>query len=72
MSLGIEEIKKVLPQRDPFLFVDEIIELNDDSVRAGYTFKADNDVFKGHFPSEPVVPGVLLVECMAQTGAAAL
>ena len=56
-----------LPHRDPFLFIDNA-EIGADftSVRTWYTFKADEYFFKGHFPGNPIVPGVILLECMAQ------
>ena len=64
-----EDIKKVIPQREPFLFVDEIVSVEGDTLTAAYTFKEGDRVFAGHFPGDPVVPGVLLVEALAQAGA---
>ena len=65
-----DEIKKLLPHREPFLFVDSI-EINDDGTYTGYRKFTENDFFfKGHFPDYPVVPGVILVETMAQCGGA--
>lgn len=66
------EIKDILPHRKPFLFVDKIIEAKDDMIIAEYTYKEDEFFFKGHFPNYPIVPGVLLVEAMAQAGGAGL
>jgi 3-hydroxyacyl-[acyl-carrier-protein] dehydratase len=63
--------KKVLdlvPQQPPFRFIDEIIELSDEHVVGSYTFKKDEFFYKGHFPGNPVTPGVILVETMAQIG----
>jgi len=65
-----DEIKKLLPHREPFLFVDSI-DVNEDGTYTGYRKFTDNDFFfKGHFPDYPVVPGVILVETMAQCGGA--
>jgi len=63
-----DKIKSVLPQREPFLFVDEVTEV-EDGVRVVATKYLDPkaDFFKGHFPKNPVMPGVLTIEAMAQT-----
>lgn len=66
------EIEKLLPHRAPFLFVDEIIEADSEHVVAEKTFTKDEFFFRGHFPEYPVVPGVILVETMAQMGGAGL
>ena len=71
--LGIKEIEAIIPHRHPFLLVD-CIEEYEPGVRAvGYkcvTFR--EDFFKGHFPQEPVMPGVLIIEALAQVGAVAI
>ncbi len=59
----------ILPQQPPFLFVDEYLELDEKHCLAKYTFKEGEWFFKGHFPGNPIVPGVILIEAMAQTGA---
>ncbi len=66
--MDLTEIKRILPHREPFLFVDEILEINDKKIVARRTIKNDEYFFKGHFPSEAIMPGVLIVEAIAQTG----
>ena len=66
------EIENLLPHRDPFLFVDEIVEASNDKIIAKRVFAESEYFFKGHFPEYPVVPGVILVETMAQSGGAGL
>ena len=56
----------LLPQQEPFRFVDEILEMDDDHIVARYTFRPDADFYRGHFPGNPITPGVLLIEAMAQ------
>ena len=68
----MNEIEKLLPHRAPFLFVDRIIKTDKDEIIAEKTFTLDDCFFKGHFPEYPVVPGVILIETMAQAGGAGL
>ena len=63
-----EKIKTILPHRDPFLFIDEIREIGNDFIIGVKFVDSNEDYFKGHFPNEPVMPGVLQLETMAQTG----
>ena len=63
-----EKIKTILPHREPFLLIDEIREIGDDYIIGVKFVKEDEDYFKGHFPNEPVMPGVLQLETMAQAG----
>ena len=68
MKLGINEIKNFIPHRHPFLFIDEceILEKGK-KVIATRVFKDDEYFFHGHFPDNPIVPGVIIVEALAQT-----
>ena len=71
--LNKEEIKKIIPQREPFLMIDEVEEyVPGESCTAYKNVLPDEYYFKGHFPGNPVMPGVLIVEALAQTGAVAL
>ena len=63
-----EKIKTILPHREPFLFIDEIRELGPDYIIGTKFVSKEEDYFKGHFPEEPVMPGVLQLETMAQAG----
>ena len=60
------EVLSLIPQQEPFRFVDEITELSDERVAGTYRWRPDADFYRGHFPGNPITPGVLLIECMAQ------
>lgn len=67
MILNKEDIKKVIPHRDPMLLVDSVSELEPgESIVASFYVDPSREIFQGHFPDEPVFPGVYTVECMAQ------
>ena len=71
ISLNQDQIKEFIPHREPFLFIDTLIEIEKLKKATGVkTFTANDNFFRGHFPEQPVVPGVILVEMMAQTAAA--
>jgi 3-hydroxyacyl-[acyl-carrier-protein] dehydratase len=68
MRLNKEEVMEILPHRDPMLFVDEIVEVAPLASIVSKLYINENwDMFKGHFPDDPVFPGVMSVEAMAQT-----
>ena len=70
--LSAEEVLERVPQRPPFRFIDEILELDADHIVASYRFREDADFYRGHFPGNPITPGVILLETMAQAGVVAL
>jgi len=63
------QVKAYLPHRDPFLFIDRVTALTETTITAESYVDPKMDVFKGHFPDMPIMPGVLLIETVAQAGA---
>lgn len=63
-----QEIIALLPYQEPFLFVDELTAISSEGITGNYTFKKEAYFYKGHFKNNPITPGVILTECMAQIG----
>ena len=71
--LDIKEIQKILPHRYPFLLIDRVLEITEGKkIIALKNVTMNENFFQGHFPVEPVMPGVLIIEALAQTGAVAM
>ena len=66
--MNTSEILAKLPYSPPFLFVDDLVSVDENGVTGSFTFKEDLDFYKGHFKNNPVTPGVILTETMAQIG----
>lgn len=69
--LTTEEVLDLIPQKHPFRFVDEILEVDDQHIVGQYRFHPDAFFYTGHFPGSPITPGVILIEAMAQVGVVA-
>ncbi len=69
MSKFSNEVLELLPQKPPFLFVDKVMERGEGIIKTSLTLTGEEDFFKGHFPGNPIMPGVLLQEASFQSGA---
>jgi len=68
--LDVEQIRRIIPHRYPFLLIDRVLTIEDDRIITGYkNLTANEPFFQGHFPRKPIMPGVLILEAMAQLGA---
>ena len=65
----MEDVLKAIPHRPPFLFVDKIVELTDTKIKTTKEISPEEDFFRGHYPGNPIMPGVLICESIFQTGA---
>lgn len=70
--MDINQIKEILPHRYPFLLIDRVISIDGNKIVAIKNVTANENYFQGHFRIEPVMPGVLIIEALAQTGAVAI
>ena len=70
--MDIKEIMDIIPHRYPFLLIDKVIKIEENKITAIKNVTANEHYFQGHFPTEPVMPGVLIIESLAQAGAVAL
>lgn len=67
-TLKMDDIKKILPHREPFLFIDKVIEIEENRAVGIKKITGGEGFFKGHFPGNPILPGVLMIEALAQLG----
>ena len=67
--MSSDEVLRAIPHRPPFLFVDEVIEMREDGATTQFTVREELDFFKGHYPGNPIMPGVLISEAVFQAGA---
>ena len=72
MILSAEEVLALVPQQKPFRFIDRLLRVDEAGAVGEYTFRHDESFYAGHFPGNPVTPGVILLETMCQTGVVAL
>jgi 3-hydroxyacyl-[acyl-carrier-protein] dehydratase len=70
-KLTKQEVLGLVPQQEPFRFIDEIVELDAEHIVARHTFSPEADFYRGHFPGNPITPGVILIETAAQTAVVA-
>jgi 3-hydroxyacyl-[acyl-carrier-protein] dehydratase len=68
----LRQVMALIPQQPPFRFIDKIISADEETITASYRFREDAFFYQGHFPGNPITPGVILIETMAQTGVVAM
>lgn len=68
-KLPLRAVKEILPHREPFLFVDEVLDLTETTILTRLTVRSEEPHFRGHYPGKPIMPGVLLCETVLQAGA---
>lgn len=69
MAMNQTEIQQMIPHRDPFLWIDQVTDISEDSIVASKRIPEDLDIFRGHYPHFPILPGVLQLEAAFQAGA---
>lgn len=67
--MSSDEVLRAIPHRPPFLFVDEVVEMREDGAITQFTVREDLDFFKGHYPGNPIMPGVIICEAVFQSAA---
>lgn len=67
--MSSDEVLRAIPHRPPFLFVDEVIEMREDGATTQFTVREDLDFFQGHYPGNPIMPGVIICEAVFQSAA---
>lgn len=70
-TVDTQALLALVPQQRPFRFIDEIVEVSDEHIVGRYRFRSDEFFYAGHFPNNPITPGVILIETLAQTGVVA-
>lgn len=70
-KLTPKQLLGYIPQQEPFRFIDQITNVNENEITGIYTFKQNEHFYSGHFPNKPITPGVILLECMCQIGVVA-
>ena len=68
----LQQTLDLIPHQPPFRFIDDILDADETAITATYRFREDESFYKGHFPENPITPGVILIETMAQTGVVAM
>lgn len=71
-KLTLEQLCQLVPQQQPFRFVERLVYVDEQEIHGTYTFKSDEFFYAGHFPQKPITPGVILLESMCQVGVVAL
>ncbi|MBT3377718.1 MAG: beta-hydroxyacyl-ACP dehydratase [Lentisphaerae bacterium] len=70
-AMTTNEILELIPQQHPFRFIDNILEIDEETIVSEYTYRLDETFYAGHFPGNPITPGVILLETIAQTAVVA-
>ena len=71
-EITVKQVLELIPQQPPFRFIDDILMIDDGKITAVYLFREDEPFYKGHFPGNPITPGAILIETMAQASVVAM